>query len=241
MDANHSMRKQNRQLTLDAADNHLLTPTVAHTHGKTRIPKPEEEKLYHGNEVTEDDIKQAMNRGFKQGRLKFIENSSFSSTKVYEGDDEDFFTDEETDNESNEDEILVEVSQEENMEGLKDTNSLLNDGRSKMTGQSRFRRFKCVADHKLTMDIDCEVGNDDCVILSIGQRGKFKPRKGKIHSVTGVIMFMSFPLGVDNSGEKSSVSHHPMNKLCKNHKLYNLWIQTKAHGLVICNEVIKLQ
>ena len=164
-DVLHGMRKLNRTLTLDAAQQHLLQPTVSHTRGKTLIPHPEEEVLYYGKDVTISDIKTAIQRGFNQARVKFNNVSGFRSTVRYEDDEEDWCTaDEDSEDEQEQEEGVEEDIPRMGDEDLEhpSATALMNDGRSHMMGQSRFRRFSCISNIRLQMDMDCQVNNGSC-------------------------------------------------------------------------------
>ena len=243
LDAMYEMRKLNRSLSLDAADEHLLAPTVAHTRGKTLIPYPNDEIIYYGKDISISEIKTAFRRGFEQGKVKFSDVSGFKSTARYEDDGLGWFTEdeEESDNEQEieegtEEDVQIMNTNEDPDEHISAT-ALMNDGRSRMVNNSRFFRLRCVKDIRLNLDIECDVNNDTCCIINIGKRGRFHPKDANINGpVRGEVMFLAFPLS-DDLGEKSSVSYHPVKKVCTVHKKFVAWVKTVKHGVIVCKEL----
>ena len=83
--------------------------------------------------------------------------------------------DEQVDENGTEDDIVImQPDLDDNHQSSKRAaEDLLNDGRSHMAGQSRFHRFTCVGENRLQLKASCEVNNDECEILTIGQRCRF--------------------------------------------------------------------
>lgn len=107
-------------------------------------------------------------------RVKFNECSFFTSREVYADDAEDWFTDNEEDDqleEGTEEDIVFHDMDSDYLEPSPEV--IINDGRSHMPGQSRFRRCRCFSNVRLDLLIKCEIDDASCITISIGQKGKF--------------------------------------------------------------------
>ena len=89
-------------------------------------------------------------------------------------DDEDWFSDDEEDET---DQLEKEAGEEYVIIGDTDSDYLqtspevlINDGRSRMSAQSRFRRFRCVSNVRLKLWIECKVNDGSCKIFQLDRK-----------------------------------------------------------------------
>ena len=246
----------NRSLELDASGLHLLKPTVAHTRGKTLIPRPEETVIYHGYDTSPQKLKQAMRDGVKTGRSLIKKHTQLDVCES--GDESDDSTDsdeEESDSASDEDDetsnvelldldpetVVTTGGRTYNISTAKE--KFLNDGRSRLSAQTRQWRIQRASTAKIDGQKQCYVNDDSCIIVKVGDSGSFLKKKFKKpgkDTMRGQVIFLSVSeASAYTSADRSSVSHSPVNSLCASHTgTYHIWVKaTGSSKMELCTSV----
>ena len=260
-DALAGLKNCNRSLELDASGLHLLKPTVAHTRGKTLIPRPEETVIYHGYDTSMEKLKQAMRDGVKIGRSlirKHTQLHVFES--VDESDDCSLDSDGEESDSDEDDELsdveLLDLDPETvvTTEGRSyhigtASEKFLNDGRSRLSAQTRQWRIQRASTEKIDGQKQCFANDGSCIFVKVGDSGSFhtkknpekkKKKKPEKDTVRGQVIFLSVSeASAYTSADRSSVSHYPVNSLCFTHTgSYHVWVKTSLSSKVeLCTSV----
>ena len=142
-----------RSLQLDKDGLHLMRHLVAHTRGETLIPKPKETKVFCGKDASCKKLKGAMSEGAEIARRLIRNHTQMDSFQCRDSDSPDNeSSDEGSDSDKVDDcgfdsgfDIQIDsldssdfVSKEGNIYHLSTAKEkFLNDGKSRMSGQSR--------------------------------------------------------------------------------------------------------
>ena len=240
------MSKKNRTLTLDEEGEHMLEHTIAHTRGRTLLSGQEKAPhIYKGSDITLNHIKLAIIEGANIGRKKFNKHTCFSSY-----DDDKFLSDKESDDDddsdSEDDDEHYEIDIQSDDDGLVEFSNgkkyhertaiekFCNDGKSRMPGQTRFKRFRATGSERLTLDRECS--GENCNYLAVGETGWFVENTDRKILIRGQVLFLACPSFTKKASEKSSVNYDPVNKLCTSHtKKMAIWIKSNDGKIVLCN------
>ena len=261
MDILEGAIKSNRTLSLDAEGFHLLKTTLAHTRGRTLIPRPSKKKTYLGKDTTLNKIKEAIKNGFLLARANMEKYSGFSCLSEESLNDLCIYQEEEPEEEMSDledltDTIEVDIAsymedEEKSETGLpylaksgkmyhKQTaeTKFLNGGRSSQPAQPRVRRVHCsVSPYRLTMEHNCtsQDDQDPCSYITAGSTGIFTVKKGPVkeNSTEGCVCLIFIGIGSQDP-DRSSVSHHPIDRICRKHESALLWVKTNSGHVVLC-------
>lgn len=116
-----------------------------------------------------------------------------------------------------------------------------NDGRTQMTGQTRYRRFQAVSSKRLTLSRLCEGYDGKYNIVSVGQRGSYiTTAEGRTMIVRGEAIFLAIPISESRSADRSSVSWGPLNSVCIKPKKVVIWVKKQGEAkFFICKDLKK--
>ena len=251
LDIAQGMSNDNRSLELDARGFHLVKETIAHSRGKSTIPVPEPTEIYYGRDTNIHRLRTAMREGVTIGQERLRDHTNFAKIIVAPEEVDDEFVisaneiinsdAESSDEEEEEDKVIIQVAGDNQY--LADNNQVysiefakakyLNDGRSRMPGQTRFMRIEGKTVGKMLMvDRPCPSvdPHSPCQRITIGDLGCFyvKVTVGKVKRTIiqkGKVWFLNVS-SKSNETSRSAVSDDPLNSLCISHTLnYHVWLQ----------------
>ena len=115
-------------------------------------------------------------------------------------DDDDSYAEEDSDESDYCDENDVELDNDEDDDDpypYQSAELYLNDGRTRLAGQTRFKRFRVVDGDRLSLSRPCEQLDSDqsqCKLVKVGQGGWFETKKSPKTLVQGTVLFLGLSL-----------------------------------------------
>ena len=248
------LRKRNRSLELDAAGNHLLEPTVAHTRGKTLIPKPNPTRVFCGKDTNRNELRDALREGVEIAKRKISKHCKFtncsyvSDSRLSEEDSsEDDYEISSDEDAGPEDMVSWDASGDYvTVDGVtyhreRAKEQFLNDGRTRIPAQARTWRVQPSSLKQSNLSLNKTCAGEGCVEVSVGEKivcsvpdkGRKRRRgeeRNKEKELLGTVFFISLQIS-SFSTQKSSINHRPMNTICTKHEnIYTLWLKASADG-----------